>query len=63
MITILAEYQTEFLVQVLAEYRRAITKELSKPFRSKKKKDDLTDRLTICDEIADAINELEVVSA
>jgi len=58
-ITILAEYQTEFLVQVLAAYRRAISRELSKPFKSRKKKADLMERLTTCDEIADSINVLE----
>jgi hypothetical protein len=59
MITLLAEYQTEHLMDVLAFYRRAITKELSKPLKTRAKKQYLQDKLLITDEIASAINILE----
>ncbi len=58
-VALLTELQMEFLVNLLGNYHRTIVKELSKPFKSRKDKAILKEKLVICQEIADCLNVLE----
>lgn len=58
VVALLTPLQTEFLVNLLANYHRALTKQLAKrlPPISKKDRAILLEKLTITDEIADLLN-------
>jgi hypothetical protein len=58
-LTLLTEYQVEHLQDVFSAYRRAITRELKKGFKSRARRDLLLDKLTITDEIMNNFNILE----
>jgi hypothetical protein len=59
MMVLLAPYQIDHLVEVLATYRRTLSEELTKIFKSDEERELLKEHLVITDEIAGMFNVLE----